>query len=448
MPTTNVSPQKQPKGKPSKRVAKRAGRAPAGFKTLVEPLTKRRVVRARARSGVEVWVAPMPGYRKSYAMMTTRYGSMDTHLPDGEELPDGIAHFLEHKMFQTPEGDVFDLYAARGASANAFTTFTHTSYLFSATSRFEENLITLLETMDDIHADDPGVEREKGIIGQELAMYEDDAGWRGYFGLLQALYRRHPVRIDIGGTAASIAPIDPAILQRTHAAYYSPANMVLTVSGDVDPARVLALVDQVTGTRRRGHHNRRRAAEEPKGVAQREVRTKLSISRPQVLLGLKDRPGRGPQGRVRRRIQGAILFEILFGDGGRIQAPLYHQGLVDDSLSGGYEAEHDYAFGLVSAEVDQIEPYRKALLAALRAAARDGPTDAEVERCRRRFIGRHLRVFNQPESTAHWMLALALEGVEPGAAVDALRSATAAGLRRHLRELVSAPRAWSILEPR
>ena len=182
-------------------------------------------------------------------------------------------------------------------------------------------------------------------------------------------------------------------------------------------------------------------------MARREVREKLSISRPHVLLGLKDTPGRGVKGRVRRRIEGVMLMEILFGDGGRIQAPLYREGLVDDTLSAGYEAETDYAFALVGAEVDAIEPYQRALLGALRAAARDGLTEEEVERCRRRFLGRHLRVFNGPESCAHWMLALALEGAEPGAGVDALRGATRVGLNRRLRELAKAPRAWSCVTP-
>jgi len=430
------------------RARPRSKALPAGFTALVEPLTKRTVLRAQAAAGVEVWVAPMPGYRKSYAMMTTRFGSMDTHLPDGEALPDGIAHFLEHKMFQTPDGDVFDLYAARGASANAFTTFTHTSYLFSATSGFGANLDTLLETMDHIHTDVEGVEREKGIIGQELAMYEDDPGWRGYFGLLQALYRRHPVRIDIGGTAATIAGIAPPLLERVHAAFYSPANMVLTVAGDVDAADVLARTNAALGPRRRGKRNRRPAAAEPRTVAHREVSTSLAISRPHVLLGIKDRPGRGPQGRARRRIHASMLLEILFGDGGRIQAPLYRKGLVDTTLAAGYEAEHDYAFGLIGAEVDAVKPYRRALGQALRTVAREGLGDVEVERCRRRFLGRHLRVFNQPESVAHWMAALALEDARPGTALATLRSATRQGLERRLKELVKAPRAWSLLLPR
>lgn len=418
------------------------------FRRLREPLTGRTIWQARAQAGPEVWVMPLEGFSKSYAMVTTRYGSLDTHLPDGTALPDGIAHFLEHKMFQTEEGDVFDLYAARGASANAFTTFTHTSYLFASTSRFHENLQTLFETMAEIYTDEEGVEREKGIIGQELAMYADDPGWRGYFNLLGALYRRHPVRIDIGGTASSIAPIDPGILDRTHAAYYSPRNLIVVATGAVEPEQILRRTEAVFGPLRAGRRHRRTPVAEPRAVARREVRQALSITRPHVLLGLKDKPARGRVAAIRQRIQSALAMDVLFGDGGRIQTALYDEGIVDDSLSGSYESEANYAFGLIFAEVDAIEPYRKRILAAWRDAVRTGVTADEVERCRRRALGRHLRVFNAPESCAHWALALALEGSDPADGVRALRDATVTQVNRRLRALGDAPKAWSLLTPR
>lgn len=423
-------------------------RTVAGLERLREPLTGRALWRGRARAGPEVWVLPLEGFSKSHAMVTTRYGSVDTRLPDRSPLPDGIAHFLEHKMFQTEAGDVFDVYARRGASANAFTTFTHTTYLFSCTNRFQENLDTLLETMASIHTDEQGVEREKGIIGQELAMYEDDPGWRGYFGLLGALYRRHPVRIDIGGTAASIAPIDPDLLRRTHAAYYGPRNLVVVAAGEVDPGEVLARTEAAFGSGPAGWRNVRRRVVEPEGVARREVRQALSISRPQVLLGLKDATARTARARLERRVASALGLEILFGDGGRVQAALYDEGLVDESFSAGHESDADYAFAVLSAEVDEIAPYRRRLETLFQQAVEEGVSDAEVERSRRRALGRHLRTFNGPEGSAHWLLGLALEGVAPSAPVDVLRSVSRAQVQRRLRDLVAAPRAWSLLVPR
>ena len=170
------------------------------FTSTQAPLVGGEILSAHTSLGTPVLVRRMKGFSKSYALLATRFGSLDAQLPDGTALPVGLAHFLEHKMFATPDGDVFDLYAKRGASANAYTTFNHTAYLFSCTSRFEENLETLLSTLCAMHADAKSIAREKGIIGQEIAMYDDDASWRGYFGLLGALYRDHPIRLDPAGT--------------------------------------------------------------------------------------------------------------------------------------------------------------------------------------------------------------------------------------------------------
>jgi predicted Zn-dependent peptidase len=390
----------------------------------------------------------MAGFQKAYATVTTRYGSLDTHLPDGTELPVGIAHFLEHKMFQTEAGDVFDLYAARGASANAFTTFDHTSYLFSCTSRFEENLETLLETMASIHTDPKGVEREKGIIGQEIAMYDDDPSWRGYFRLLQALYRKHPVRIDIAGTRETIAPIDPAVLERTHAAYYHPQNLVVVVAGDVDPVHVLERAGEVLVSDLPGGRNRRRPSPEPRGLADAEATVRLSISRPHVYLGLKDRPAGPGKALVRRQVLSAMALDALFGDGGRVQDALYNEGVVDDSFSASYEADHDFGHAMVAAEVDEVAPYRRRLEELLDAAARQGISDEEAERARRRILGRHLRTFNSPDRLAHWVLSVALEETTLSDGVDVVRAATGARLTARLRDLLRAPRAWTVLLPR
>ncbi len=416
------------------------------FETLREPLTKRPLLRATSRAGVELWIAPMPGFAKTFGSATVRFGSLDTHLPDGTVLPDGIAHFLEHKMFQTRDGDVFDLYAARGASANAYTSFDHTTYLFTATRDFDANLDTLLETMADITTDLEGVERERGIIAQEIAMYDDDPSWRGYFNLLRALYRRHPIRVDIAGDRASIGRIDPALLRRVHAAYYAPTNLIVVVAGDVDPGAVLARVDRAF-PRRAGRSNRRKAVDEPRSVAKREIRAALPISRPSVSLGLKDRPATGRRGRLRRHVVTTMALDVLCADGGRIQRALYDEGLVDDSFSAYYEIDRDYAYATFSADVDEVRPFQRRLLALLSRNGGAAFDPTEVERSRRRMIGRHLRNFNAPEEVAHWLTGVALDGNPPGAGIELLQCVTPRMLARRLRDLIDAPRAWSILTP-
>jgi predicted Zn-dependent peptidase len=391
----------------------------------------------------------MKGFAKSYAVLATRFGSLDTHLPDGRELPIGLAHFLEHKMFETPKGDVFDLYAKRGASANAYTTFGYTAYLFSCTSRFEENLGTLLDTLHVMHAEPAGIEREKGIIGQEIAMYDDDAGWRGYFNLLSALYRDHPLRFDIAGTKETIAPIDQRVLRDTHAAYYHPANLALFVAGDVDPKAVLAQATErlVAKTPGRAHH--RAPVAEPPGPAEPERRQALSVSRPHVLLGIKDEaPGTTGRALLVRETVTEALLDVLFGDGGTIEAPLHAEGLVDDTFTAAYQAEPDCAFVSVSADVDAERPYRERLLEAIEVARRAGIRPADVERSKRKAIGSYLRTLNSAERLASFYLGLHMKDAEPSDLPAALDAVTPRALSERFDDLAARARAWSVVVPR
>lgn len=421
----------------------------AGWRRERERLSGREVLGVRTQAGPLVRVVPMPGFALRSALLVARFGSLDTHLADGRPLPDGTAHFLEHKMFQSEEGDLFDVYARRGASANAYTTFGHTTYLFGATRRFDENLETLLGSLASITTDDASIARERGIIGQEIAMYADDPGWRGWFGLLEALFVRHPVRRDIAGTAESIAAIDRPLLERVFETGYAPANLVLCVAGDVDPDAVRATTERVLGGRPRGRSLRRRPVAEPRRLGAPEARVRLSVKRPQVWWGLKDRPPpRGRRARHRREALTRLGLEALFGDGGRVQAPLYEEGIADESLAAAYECEAGAAWAVVQAEVDDEAAWRARLRAETRRALAAGLGPAEVERARRRLLGRLLRTFDAPDRTAHWLEALALRGEPVNEAADLLRAARPGEVNRRLRELFACPAAFSVVAPR
>ncbi len=413
----------------------------------VAPVTGHEVVRARTRSGAEVVVVVMPGFSSAFAVLATRFGSIDDRLPDGRRLPAGTAHFLEHVMFQKETGDLFDVFEARGAASNAYTTFHHTAYLFACTHDLDENLATLLESVARLEVDAPRIERERAIIGQEIALYADDAAWRAAFGLYRALYRAHPVRDDIVGDRASVARIRRPLLQAAHAAYYAPGNLVLAVAGDVDPGRVIVAAERRLGPARGRARRAPRRAAEPAAVARAEVRARLPVGRTHVVLGLKDRPRANGPARIRRHVETALVLDLLFGDGGRVEAPLYREGVVDDSLSAIYEDEIDFAHVVVSAEVDDEARYRARLLRALdEAGARPFGRD-ELDRVRRRARGRFLRTFNAPESAAYWALGHALDRAPLGARVGALDRAAPAALDRRLATLLRLPRAWSIVTP-
>ena len=198
-------------------------------------------------SGLKIMVYPKPGYRSAYAVFGTRYGSVNTRFKaDGElvSVPDGIAHFLEHKMFESEEGDAFAKYAKTGASANAFTSFDQTCYLFSCTENFEKSFEILLDLVQSPYFTEQTVQKEQGIIGQEIRMYDDSPDWRVMVNLLNALYHNHPVKIDIAGTVESIAEITAEKLYQCYRAYYNLHNMVLCVAGNVDPGEVVKIADR------------------------------------------------------------------------------------------------------------------------------------------------------------------------------------------------------------
>jgi len=451
IPEARVAKGRAPKTRatPARTVARPRRRTSAGFASEPVPMRGGVVLRAATPLGTPVVVRPMPGFAKAYAVLRVNFGSLDATFPDGTPMPLGVAHFLEHKMFATPDGDVFDLYAKRGASANAYTTYGLTAYLFGCTSRFDENLATLLDTLGTMHADPAGIEREKGIIGQEIAMYDDEPGWRSHANLMAALYRDHAVRHEITGSKATIAAIDRDLLLRVHAAYYHPRNLALFVAGDVDPAAVLAAASTRLVTSAPGAPHLRAATAEPEAPAVPERRQALSVTRPMVTLGIKDAPvgTRGPA-LLRHETLTELALDVLFSDGGRIEAPLYREGVVDDSFGAGYHADLDFAFAAIGGEVDEEAPFRARLERELATTATAPVTEAELTRVQRRSVGGYLRSFDAPERAAGLLLGLDTKAARLPDALAAVLDATPADVTSRLRELLERPRAWSVIEPR
>lgn len=247
-------------------------------------------------NGLDVYILPKEGFQKTYATFATKYGSIDNHFKiegNGEpiKVPDGIAHFLEHKMFEEPTGDIFATFASQGASANAFTSFERTAYLFSATQNIKENLTTLINFVQSPYFTDENVEKEKGIIGQEIKMYQDNPDWRSYFGLIEALYSLHPIHIDIAGTIDSIAQISKETLYECYNTFYHPSNMLLFVVGGVEPQEIMQLVkdNQASKTFAKQGEILRYFPEEPYKVAEQRKEIRLPVSLPKCLFGFKEK---------------------------------------------------------------------------------------------------------------------------------------------------------------
>lgn len=358
-------------------------------------------------NGLNVYVLPKPGYNKTYATFSTKYGSIDNHFVsiEGEtiKVPDGIAHFLEHKLFEEEEGDVFHRFSRYGAQANAFTSFDMTSYLFSCTDHVRQNLTTLLDFVQNPYFTDQNVEKEKGIIEQEIRMYQDNPDWRVYFGLIQALYHHLPVRIDIAGTVESIRQINKELLYTCYHTFYHPSNMILFVVGAVDPEEILELVRENQGQKSfpDPFEIKRFFEAEPSTPYQREHKIDLHVDTPKILLGFKEnRLGLKGKDLLRQELSTQILLDMVVGPTSDLYEELMEEGLIDDSFSAEYNLEEKYGFSMIGGTSKDPYALLERLKEAFKRAGRDGLDRREFERIRKQKIGHFLKALNSPEFIA------------------------------------------------
>lgn len=358
-------------------------------------------------NGLQLCVLPKPGFHKTYATFTTRYGSIDQHFQvEGEDairVPDGIAHFLEHKMFEEPSGDVFATFASQGASANAFTSFDRTSYLFSATEQIDSNIQTLLDFVQHPYFTDQNVEKEKGIIAEEIRMYQDHPDFRVYFGLIEALYEKHPVHIDIAGTIESIQQINKELLYTCYHTFYHPSNMLFFIVGDVEPNHIAELVksNQDKKTYAQGRKIHRLFDKEPNHVRTDWATRKLSVSIPKCLFGFKDVtvPESGTE-LIQREVEMKVLLDVLFSASSALFETLYNEDMITDQFSHEYNTGAGYAFSVIGGETKNPKQLISRVKQELERIMQQGISEQDFERSRRKKMGSYLRMLNSPEAIA------------------------------------------------
>lgn len=359
-------------------------------------------------NGLHVYILPKPGFQKTYATFATKYGSVDNHFQvEGQEevkVPDGIAHFLEHKMFEEPTGDIFATFASHGASANAFTSFDQTVYLFSATEYVNENIQTLVNFVQNPYFTDQNVEKEKGIIGQEIDMYADNPDWRVYFGLIEAMYQKHPVHIDIAGTVESIRTITKEMLYECYNTFYHPSNMLLFVVGGVDPQEV---IDMVRSNQERKDYKPQGSIQrffepEPEQVGEARREAKLAVSLPKCLFGFKETDvGLTGEQLLRRDMTTQLMMDLLFGSSTRLFQKLYDEDLISDSFGHEYNSSPQYAFSAIGGDTKDPDQLLARIREEVDAIVERGFESPDFERARKKKIGGYLRMLNSPENIAH-----------------------------------------------
>jgi len=426
------------------------------WQTIYSQLLQERVVHTRLAAGLEVFVMPRPGFHKRYAVLSTRYGSIDNRFrrpgaAEVTEVPDGIAHFLEHQLFEDPEGHVFNGFAALGASVNAYTSHIMTSYLFSTTDNFTQALDRLLDFVQQPHFTPEGVKKEIGIIEQEIRMYQDQPRHRLGMNLLEALYHVHPVRIDIAGTVESIRRIDPETLYTCYDTFYHPSNMALFVVGDVDPDAVLAQVEADVGAR--GYQPRppveRLYPEEPPGVARIRVEAVLPVARPLYALGFKDSgtPAGGLE-RLRREVTMSLVLSAALGRSSQLFQELYDADLVDDRFGARYTSGGSFAHTIIGGETRDPDALHARLTEGLERLREQGLAEEDLRRVQRQAVGEFVQLFNSLEFIANGFLYYHFLGGSLFDYLDQLRSVTLDEANRVLREqLDPAQAAVSIVRP-
>ncbi len=367
-------------------------------------------IKAEHSSGLKIFIMEKPQFSSAYAVFGTKYGSIDTRFSKngGEmtEVPEGIAHFLEHKLFESEDGDAFTRYAETGAYANAYTSFDRTCYLFSCSDRFYDNLAILLDFVQSPYFTQATVEKEQGIIGQEIRMYDDSPAWRVMFNMLLAMYSAHPVRIDIAGTTESIAEIDAELLYKCYDTFYNPANMFICIAGNIDADKVLSQIDSAV-INREPVQITRGEFEEPKGVLKHYVEQNLAVSMPMFCFGYKQ-DITTPERRLKTKVCMALLLEVICGEASPLYAKLVREGIINDEFEAEYFCGHGYASVIFEGESSNPQKVAEEISAEIERIRVEGINRKLFSAVKCAMYGDAIRRFNSVDGLATQLVECAM----------------------------------------
>lgn len=368
-------------------------------------------------NGLRLVVYPKTGFTKSYAVFTTCYGSIDNHFQttDGEihRVADGIAHFLEHKLFEKETVDVMNTFNELGANTNAFTSFNQTSYLFSTTHDIEAPLNLLIDFVQEPFFSDESVEKEKGIIGEEIDMYNDDAGWRNYFGAIEQMYEAHPVKIDIAGTKETIAEITKEQLYLCYTTFYHPSNMVLFVSGDVDVDRIEKIVEENQAKKVFPNPQllKRFYPEETNAVAIPSRTIQMDVTHPKVMFGFKIPMESYPYTDSQLEVIFEILLEMTFGKGSQLNERYMKEQVIHEPLGFEIAIESSYRHVIIGTDVLEGSPLSEIFLPDFYRAL-DEIDEADFMRIKNKALGESLASLNSLEYIANNYTKYIFQGID------------------------------------
>lgn len=378
------------------------------------------------KSGVLVYMLPMEGYSSASAQFTARFGSRDNgfSVNGGEfiKVPDGTAHYLEHKLFESEEKDAFSQFAQTGAFCNAGTSFDYTQYYFSCSNDFQKNLEILLGFVGDPYFTPENVEKERGIIGQEITMYSDNPNWRVYTNLLEGIYHENPVRNDIAGSIETIAQITDKTLYDCYNAFYNPSNMFVCVSGSFDPDVVIETCERMLDNGK-AVDVKRATINEPYAVAKKRVELAMPVAKPIFEAGFKCEAKSG-LAKIEDYIHYDILFELMFGTSSGFFERMREKGVINEEFSNGISSGLGHFFPFIRGESDTPDLVLEEVQKEIRTFKANPFSKDDFNCLKRSSYGSLVRDFNNVGSVADTLSEAALENIEPFAVIDTAANAS------------------------
>ena len=364
----------------------------------------------KLENGLTVMIIPKKGVQKKYVIWGTKYGSNDSKfIVPGEneetEVPKGVAHFLEHKMFEQESGvNSLDTLTALGVEANAYTTNDHTAYLFECTENFYPALDELMDYVQNPYFTDENVEKEKGIIGQEIMMYDDYPDWRVYLNTLEAMYHEHPVKLDITGTIETISKIDKDVLYKCYNTFYNPSNMAMVICGDFEPEELLEEIKKRLIHKEANGEIKRIYPEEKEEIVKEKVEQRMDVSQPLFTIGIKDKIADTKE-RVRKHIAIEILLNMIIGNSSKLYKELYEEGILFGTPSLDYEFAKGYAHILITGQSPEPEKVYEKFKKTV-DEMKNAPIDSqEFNRIKKRTYGGYVKEYNDTADIARMFLS-------------------------------------------
>lgn len=370
----------------------------------------------KLENGLTVMVVPKPGVKKKYIIWGTNYGSLDNKfIVPGEEniteVPDGVAHFLEHKMFeQEGKPNSLDVLSSLGVNANAYTTNDHTAYLYECTENFYEALDEFMDYVQHPYFTDENVEKEKGIIIQEINMYQDYPEYILYMNAIKAMYKESPVRIDIAGTEETVRKIDKDILYKCYNTFYNPSNMAMVITGDFEPEKIIEEVKSRLIDKKGTSEIKRIYPEEPKEIMQKSIETKMDISMPLFMIAFKQSE-KLSKDIIKKTIGIEIILNILVGKSSNLYKKLYSEGIISAEMGFDYECTRNYGHLIIQGQTTDPTVVVNSFKNELEKLKKEGLNEEDFMRTKKSIYGSYIKIFNNVQEISTMFLADYFKGV-------------------------------------